>query len=124
MGKKSWSIVDGYRPPMKKGDADNYQGHECVLVLNRTEKDAHCLIDIYFEDQTRHIKHIKATVGRLSAKTFSIVGDEIDSEWKYFNPASLMKKGIPENEIFAVRFMSDIPIVISNQDHKADYYAN
>ena len=51
MGKKSWSIVDGYRPPRKKGDADNYQGHECVLILNRTEKDAHCLIDIYLHSR-------------------------------------------------------------------------
>ena len=50
--------------------------------------------------------------------------DEIDSEWKYFNPASLKKRGIPENEPFAVRFMSDVPIVISSKDHKADYFSN
>ena len=93
-------------------------------ALNTTVVPATILIEIYFADPTRHINHIKATVARLSSKTFSIVGEEIDSEWKYFNPASLMKKGIPENEIFAVRFMSDIPIVISNKNHKADYHAN
>ena len=93
-------------------------------ALNTTIVPATILIEIYFEDPTKHINHIKATVGRLSATTFSIVGDEIDSEWKYFNPASLKKKGIPEGEPFSVRFMSDIPIVISNQEHKADYYSN
>ncbi len=51
MGKKQWSIVDGYRPPKYKGGADNYQGHECVMILNRTNQDAHCTIDIYFEDR-------------------------------------------------------------------------
>lgn len=51
MGKKNWSIVDGYRPPRHKGECDNYVGHECVMILNRTKQDAHCLIDIYFEDK-------------------------------------------------------------------------
>ena len=51
MGKREWSIVDGYRPPLKKGDCKEYKGHECILILNRTEQDAHCKIDIYFEDR-------------------------------------------------------------------------
>ncbi|MBQ3557035.1 MAG: hypothetical protein IJA11_04500 [Oscillospiraceae bacterium] len=51
MGKKEWSIVDGYRPPLHKGDSKDYRGHECVVILNRNEQDAHCLIDIYFEDR-------------------------------------------------------------------------
>ena len=51
MGKRSWSIVDGYRPPRNKGEADDYQGHECIMILNRNEVDAHCLIDVYFEDR-------------------------------------------------------------------------
>lgn len=51
MGKKHWSIVDGYRPPRHKGDASDYAGHECILILNRNTQDAHCMIDIYFEDQ-------------------------------------------------------------------------
>jgi len=51
MGKRNWSIVDGYRPPLHKGDAADYRGHECVMILNRTQQDAHCTIDIYFEDR-------------------------------------------------------------------------
>ena len=93
-------------------------------VLNTTINPATIFIDIYFEDPTKNIEHIKATVPRKSVKAFSIIGDEIDSEWKYFNPASLKKRGIPENEPFAVRFMSDVPIVISSKDHKADYFSN
>ena len=51
MGKKQWSIVDGYRPPRCKGDASDYAGHECILILNRNTQDANLLIDFYFEDQ-------------------------------------------------------------------------
>lgn len=93
-------------------------------ALNTTVDPATILIEIFFEDASKNIEHIKATVTRKSVKTFSIIGDEIDSEWKYFNPASLKKRGIPENESFAVRFMSDIPIIISSKNHKADYYSN
>lgn len=48
-GKKSWYIVDGYRPPEQPNKAE-YEGHECFMVLNCNEQDAHCLIDVYFED--------------------------------------------------------------------------
>ncbi|MBO4298262.1 MAG: hypothetical protein J5998_05635 [Clostridia bacterium] len=49
-GKKNWYIVDGYRPPEKAGQCE-YVGHECIMILNCNEQDAHCLIDVYFEDR-------------------------------------------------------------------------
>ena len=49
-GKTSWYIVDGYRPPEKPGQCE-YVGHECIMILNCNEQDAHCLIDVYFEDR-------------------------------------------------------------------------
>ena len=69
MGKRSWSIVDGYRPPLRKGDAADYRGHECVLILNRTEQDAHCLIDLYFEDRPP-VKGIPFTAPAERISTF------------------------------------------------------
>ncbi len=50
MGKKNWYIVDGYRPPEKPGLCD-YEGHECIMILNCGETDAHCLIDVFFADR-------------------------------------------------------------------------
>lgn len=49
-GKTNWYIVDGYRPPANAHEAD-YEGHECYMILNCNEQDAHCLIDVYFEDR-------------------------------------------------------------------------
>ena len=49
-GKNNWYIVDGYRPPVEPGQAE-YEGHECIMILNCNEQDAHCLIDVYFDDR-------------------------------------------------------------------------
>ena len=50
MGKNNWYIIDGYRPPEGPGVVD-YEGHEAIMILNCGKKDAHCLIDVYFEDK-------------------------------------------------------------------------
>lgn len=50
-GKKSWFIVDGYRPPEEKGGAQDYEGHECIMILNCNDEDAHVEIDVYFPDR-------------------------------------------------------------------------
>lgn len=50
-GKDCWYIVDGYRPPVHQGEADNYKGHECYMMLNCNQQDAHVLVDIYYEDR-------------------------------------------------------------------------
>lgn len=67
-GKKSWYIVDGYRPPEEKGGADDYVGHESIMILNCNDEDAHVQIDIYFADR-EPIKGISylAPARRISA---------------------------------------------------------
>ena len=91
--------------------------------LNTTVKDATVDIDIYFEDAALDVSRIKAVIGRKCIKTISIIGDEVDSEWRFYNPSSLKKMGIPEDVPFAVRFMSDVPIVVSNKNRRASYHA-
>ena len=49
-GKNQWYIVDGYRPPLRSGEAE-YEGHEAIMILNCSDVDAHCLIDVYFSDR-------------------------------------------------------------------------
>lgn len=50
MGKKDWYIIDGYCPPRGPGEVA-YEGHEAIMILNCGKKDAHCLIDVFFEDR-------------------------------------------------------------------------
>ena len=50
-GKKSWFIVDGYRPPEQEGEAQDYAGHESIMILNCNAQDAHIQINVYYADR-------------------------------------------------------------------------
>lgn len=50
-GRKKWCIVDGYRPSPIPDASCQYEGHECIMILNTNEQDAHVSISIYFEDK-------------------------------------------------------------------------
>lgn len=113
MGKKEWSIVDGYRPPLKKGDANDYKGHECILILNRTEQDAHCKIDIYFEDKPP-VKGIEFTAPAERISTFYTDNEEL-----------LGRAGLELMQQYSMHISSDTEIVVQygrmdvNQDNLA-----
>ena len=47
-----------------------------------------------------------------------------DTETVRLTPEYLASKGIPVNTNFAVRFTSNIPVVISNRNHTAAYRSN
>ena len=113
MGKKQWSIVDGYRPPKNKGDAKDYQGHECVLILNRNTQDAHCVIDIYFEDRPP-FKGIKFTAPAERISTFYTDNTELFG-----------KAGLDIMTQYSMYITSDVDVVVQygrmdiNQDNLA-----
>ncbi len=50
-GKRSWYIVDGYRPSPMPDPSAVYEGHESIMILNTNDQDAHVKISIYFEDR-------------------------------------------------------------------------
>ena len=50
-GKKNWYVVDGYRPEAQPVKDPGYEGHECIMILNTNEVDAHVNISVYFTDK-------------------------------------------------------------------------
>ena len=91
--------------------------------LNAINQPANVEINIYFKD-SKDIERIKATVP-YSLNEFSIIDKEkVDGDWLFHNPNSLSKIEIPENTEFAVRFISDIPLVIFHKDHKDTYHTS
>lgn len=60
-GKKQWYIVDGYRPSPKPDPDIEYTGHESIMILNTNSKDAHLVINLYFEERDP-IENILVTV--------------------------------------------------------------
>ena len=67
------------------------------------------------------MRYIKYQLSKNSLKRLNIVGEEVDGDAVYFNWLSRKGQGIPENARFAVRFMSDKPIVVTHEKHKAAY---
>ena len=92
-------------------------------LINMTHQAADITIELYFDDSWRMVRSIKATAAPLVVKKLNIVGEEVNGDFEYFDWLSLKKRGVPENADFAVRFMSDVPIVISHPDHSAVYTA-
>ena len=90
-------------------------------ILNPTTSDVTVQIELFFEESFRKIRYIKTVVEEGTIRRVNIVGDDVNSESVYFNWLSLKAQGIPENAPFAVRFMSDIPVVVSHRDHTAAY---
>lgn len=50
-GKKNWFIVDGWMPSKEILDKSDYEGHECIMILNCNDTDAKVLMDIYFSER-------------------------------------------------------------------------
>lgn len=92
-------------------------------ILNTTIRPANVFAELFFEDHHRDIKFIKIEVKGVRQRKVCIIGDEVDSESLYFNWLSLKKQGIPENADFSIRFVSDVPVVISHKDHAATYHS-
>lgn len=91
--------------------------------LNPIGQNANVEINIYFNG-SKDIERIKAVIP-CSLNDICITDQEkVDGDWLYHNPNSLSKIEIPENTTFAVRFISDIPIVVSHKDHSAAYHSN
>ncbi|MEF9896066.1 MAG: sensory rhodopsin transducer [Clostridia bacterium] len=112
-GKNSWFIVDGYRPFAQAGACDDYAGHECIMILNCNEQDAHCLIDVYYADRDP-VLGIAYTAKAQRISAFR-TGDE----------QALGGLKIPENLQYSLRITSDVGVIVQygrmdvNQDNLA-----
>ena len=91
-------------------------------VLNTVTSPATVWIELFFDDYHDNVRYIKTTVKSCAMRTFSVIGDQVDGDAVFFNWMSLKEKGIPENSGFAVRFLSDIPVVVSHKKHKEAYH--
>ena len=98
------------------------KGDFVFSVLNTAYVQTDIMINLYFEIPGRNVSHIKLSVPPKSFRRFCIVDkDDVVTDAVYFNYDNLDVKGIPENSSFAVRFVSDLPVVISHKVHKPSY---
>ncbi|MBE6553910.1 MAG: hypothetical protein E7666_06155 [Ruminococcaceae bacterium] len=98
------------------------EGDFVFQILNPTNLPSEISIDLFFEDKNRNLRYIRATVGGMTFKRLCITGNEVETDSIYYNPASLATRGIPQDAAFAVRFISNIPIVVSHETHRPSYH--
>ncbi len=92
-------------------------------LLNMTCASAEVWIELFFEDQSKQIRFIRAEVKAQRLRSINIVGEDVEDDALYFNWLSLKAQGVPEHAAFAVRFMSNVPIVVSHKNHKPAYHS-
>ena len=98
-GKSTWYVVDGYRPNPSEAIPNDYVGHECYMILNVNDVDAHVLIDIYFADR-EPIEGIPLTVKAKRIRAFR------SSE------SDLLGVDLGVNHQYSMRFRSDVGVVV------------
>ena len=114
-GARSWIFMDLHTE--QKEDFE-------YTLLNTTHSFAEIFIELFFDDPEKKVRFIKATIPPNCIKRINIVDKkDIESETLLFNSMSLDKKGIPKGKDFSVRFISNIPVVISNRKHTAAYHS-
>lgn len=98
-GKKTWYIVDGYRPEsIIKGNSD-YVSHESIMILNVNPVDANVLIDIYYEDK-EPVEGIALTVKAKRIKGFKS------------SDTHILGVTLGVNEQYSMRIRSDVGVIV------------
>ena len=74
---------------------------------------------VYFENMEKQIRRFSLTGPRLGVyRLHCLLQDREDT------PDLLEQLGIPENATFTVRFLSDLPIVVSHPNHAPVYHSS
>ena len=112
-GSKVW-VFSGLKTSCKKDFMFEF--------LNLTNSEISVMAELYFDSPKKRITNIKIKVPRATFKKINILDKNIvELNSAFFNHDSYNKKGIPKRELFAVRFLSKNPVVISHDKHKASY---
>lgn len=92
-------------------------------VLNMTYINAELSVELYFEGMQKKLVRVHTQGPRMGLLRVhcALNSGEDDSGVEF--PDFFEKKGIPMNTPFAVRFVSNIPVVISHNKHLAAYHS-
>lgn len=97
IGKKHWIIPDCELPPEGEGEL---KGHESVIVVNDSKKDARIQVTLYFTDKL-HYDNINWQVKAKSVRCF-----------RMNNKEDMCGYEVPLNTQYAMKVTSDTKIVV------------
>lgn len=99
-GKKTWYVVDGYRPPIQPIQNSGYEGHECYMILNTNDVDANVNVSVYFTNKDP-VENIRLIVPAKRVFAF-----------RSSDASILGGLHININEQYSIMFSSDINIIV------------
>ncbi len=100
IGKKCWSIAEGYIPGASHGPGREFESHETVCILNAGDNEAHIEITLFFADREPVGPYRIAVPGRRTKHLR--FNDLID-------PAP-----VPRDTDYATVLESDQPVVVQH----------
>ena len=90
-------------------------------VFNGTYYNAQLQVELFFENMQKKIVKVQNQGLRLGVFRLNCLLHPEDDQEKFDAPDFLAQMGIPENTYFTVRFISNLPIVVSHRDHAPAY---
>ena len=96
IGRKSWAIPEGYIPAQSHGPAPEMISHECVCILNTSDKPANVKLTVYYSDRPPVIYRISVPAERTRHVRFNNLTDP---------------EKIPLATEFSSVIESDVPVV-------------
>jgi len=92
-------------------------------LLNTVIPTASVRIDLYFEEKARAIRDVRTEVTGSRFRQINLLSDDVADSHPSYSLVTLQHLGFPENQPFAVRFLSDVPIVVWHAKHNAVYHS-
>lgn len=92
-------------------------------VLNGTYYNAQLEVELFIENMQKKIIKVKNTGLRRGVFRLNCLLTPEEDQTQFDAPDFLASRGIPENTYFSVRFISNLPVVISHRDHAPAYHS-
>ena len=100
IGRRRWSIAEGYIPAYSNGPEPQFTSHETVSMLNASDQDAHVQITIFYSDrEPAGPYHVTVAARRTKHLRFNNLTDP---------------EPIPRDTDYASVIESDVPIVVQH----------
>lgn len=114
-GARTWVFTD-----LNTGRKEDF----VFSVLNSTFINADLDVELFFENMQKKIIRVKNSGLRRGVFRLNCLLTPEEDQTVFDAPDFLTERGIPENTFFAVRFISNLPVVISHRDHAPAYHSN
>ena len=99
IGRKRWSIAEGYIPSQSSFSDRALVSHETACILNAGDQDAHISITVYFADREPVVYRVTVPARRTLHLRFNDLKDP---------------ETVPRDTDFASVFESDVPIIVQH----------